>query len=312
MSLLRPPGADDSARASGRQSARRSDRDRRRFRRQRGISVDDRGPRRLAGLEGGAAGEDRLRPRRRHARDDQAASVRRPPPHRRHAGRPSDRHGHRRPPRRRRLRDALPRGSLARRDPRDRSLSLRPHSHSRPRGDDEHAAQRRVSRLRRAADPVRGRGAHGSHRRRARRRSGAFARDQRFAPGRHDRDRTEARARLQRPGRAARGGAANRFPAAAPAAHGHEPGDRPGALLPRLGLHRRRRGEARLEGVSGAHTAGRADPRRLHRDRTGHAHHARADRRRRARRSLRLHRRGGRRHRPRPRQRDRRSRRAPA
>ena len=51
----------------------------------------------------------------------------------------------------------------------------------RPRGDDQHAAERRVPRLRRAADAVRGRSAHGPRSPSARPRSGAAPRDQRAA-----------------------------------------------------------------------------------------------------------------------------------
>ena len=89
-----------------------------------------------------------------------------------------------------------------------RPIPLRSRAHSRPRDDDPHAAQRRVPRLRRAADAVRRRGAHGSHRRRARDRSGPAARDQRAQARRHHRDRPEARQGRQRAAGAARGGQA--------------------------------------------------------------------------------------------------------
>ena len=69
------------------------------------------------------------------------------------------------------------------------------------------------------------------------------------------------------------------------------------AVLSRLRVHRRRRDQARVEGVARAHRARRADPRREHRDRPGHAHDARADRRRHARHPVRLRRRQRRRHR---------------
>ena len=76
----------------------------------------------------------------------------------------ADRHRHRRRSRRRRLRDVERGRAVARRDSRQRAVPLRSRPHPRPRDDDQHAAQRRVPRLRRAADAVRGRSAHGSHR----------------------------------------------------------------------------------------------------------------------------------------------------
>ena len=76
----------------------------------------------------------------------------------------------------------------------------------------------------------------------------------------------------------------------------HQSGHRPVAVLSRVRIHRRRRGEARVEGVAGPDRARRADLRRQHRDRSGHAHDARADRRRHAGHALRLHRRECRRH----------------
>ena len=218
----------------------------------------------LLALKSRPAGEARLRPRRGHARDDQAPSGDRPAPHRRHARRPADGDGHRRAPRRRRLRDAERRRAVARRDPRHRAVPLRPRPHPRPRDDDQHAAQRRVPRLRRAADAVRRRSAHGPHRRGS---SGsircACARSTRCGPATRRppasgsardcsalqvlREAVEAH-RLQAAPHA-------RWPA-------RNRGHRPVALLPRLRLHRRRRGEARVEGVARAHRARRAHPRR--------------------------------------------------
>ena len=57
--------------------------------------------------------------------------------------------------RRRRLHDAEPGRADPRRHPRQRALSLRQRPGARPRRDDEHPAERRVPRLRRAADAVR-------------------------------------------------------------------------------------------------------------------------------------------------------------
>ena len=50
------------------------------------------------------------------------------------------------------------------------------------------------------------------------------------------------------------------------------------AVLSRFGIHRRRRGQAGVEGVAGADPTRGAHPRRQHRDRPGHADDARADR----------------------------------
>ena len=94
--------------------------------------------------------------------------------------------------RRRRVRHAQPRRAVARLHSRRRPVPLRQHAHPRPRDVHEHAAQRRVPRLRRAADGVRRRSAHGAHRRGARHGSGRAARDERAAARRHDRDRPDA------------------------------------------------------------------------------------------------------------------------
>ena len=155
MPVLRAQGAGRAAEAAARSRARRADGNRRRLRRQGRIPVDARVPRRDPRAQGRPAGEDDLRPRRGSAGDDQAASVDRAPSHRADARRPHHRDGHRRGDGRRRLRDAERGGAVARRDSRRRSVSLRSRAHSRPRDDDAHAAQRRVPRLRRAADAVR-------------------------------------------------------------------------------------------------------------------------------------------------------------
>ena len=68
---------------------------------------------------------------------------------------------------------------------------------------------------------------------------------------------------------------------------GHRARHRAVAGLPRLGVHRRRRNHARLRSGPRADRDRRPHPGGEHRDRPGHADHARADRRRRARRALR-------------------------
>ena len=202
--VLRAQGAGGAAAAAARARPRRADGNRRRVRRQGRIPVDARVPRGDPGAQGESAGEDDLRPRRGSAGDDEAASVDRAASHRPDARWPPHGDGRGRDHGRRRVRDAERRRAVARRDPRRRSVSMRSRAHSRPRDDDAHAAERRVPRLRRAADAVCDRSAHGSHRRRARHRSGAAARDQRAAARRYHRDRTEARQGRQRAAGAAR------------------------------------------------------------------------------------------------------------
>ena len=75
----------------------------------------------LLALEGGQAGQDRLRPRRGHGGDDEAPPLDRAPPDRSGRRRPARRAGHRRAHGRRRVRDPLPRRPLARRHPRRRA-----------------------------------------------------------------------------------------------------------------------------------------------------------------------------------------------
>jgi CO/xanthine dehydrogenase Mo-binding subunit len=103
----------------------------------------------------------------------EAASIDRAASHRAEPRRSAGGDGRRRDHGRRRVCDAQRRGAVARRDPRRRAVSMRSRAHPRPRDDDAHAAEWRLPRLRRAADAVCDRSAHGSHRRRARNRSGA-------------------------------------------------------------------------------------------------------------------------------------------
>ena len=219
----------------------------------------------LLALKVGPAGQADLRPRRGHARDDEAASGDRPPSHRRDARRPADRDGHRRRARRRRLRDAERRRAVARRDSRERPVPLRSRPRPRPRDDDQHAAERRVPRVRRAADAVCRRSrtwtriadALGIDPVRLRERNA-------LRPGDTTATGQTARQGLQRARGAARGGDAG--PSFSTkrrgATQGIESRHRAVAVLPRLRLHRRRRGEAGVEGLAGADRARRADSRR--------------------------------------------------
>ena len=181
--LLRPQGDEADLRPARRQGARDPGRDRGRLRRQGGVPEPDRRPRGAARQEVGPAGEDHLRPPRGHARDDQAAPGADPPPHRRQARRKPGRPGHRDRDGRRRLPDALARRALARHAARHRPLRLRERADPLAGGRDEHPAQRRLPRLRRAADAVRGRAAHGADRRGDRARSGGAAPQERRARG---------------------------------------------------------------------------------------------------------------------------------
>ena len=150
-----------------RQARGRPGGDRRRLRRQGGVPVDDRAARRAARAEGRAAGADDLRPPRGHRRHDQAASGDRPPPDGRDPRRAARRAGHRGRHGRRRVLHADAGRAVARRAPRRRPVPLPERPHPRPGDAHEHAAERRVPRLRRAADRVRGRDAPQPHRRAA-------------------------------------------------------------------------------------------------------------------------------------------------
>ena len=204
----------------------------------------------LLALEVGPPGEADLRPHRGHAGDDQAPPVGRAASDRRHARRAAGGDGHRRADGRRRVLHAQPRRAVARLPPRHRALPLRPRARERPRRHDQHAAQRRVPRLRRAADAVRGRRPPGAHRRSAGHGPRAHPRDQRAAPGRHDGHGPGARARRGGPRRAAGRRGAQRFPSQAGGVARHRQGHRPVALLPWRRVHRQRRGEAEVEGLA--------------------------------------------------------------
>ena len=75
MPVLHPQGSAQSVPACARENPRHPDGDRRRFRGQRRISVDDRRPRRAAGVEVRQAGKDDLRSCRGHGRHHQAPSF---------------------------------------------------------------------------------------------------------------------------------------------------------------------------------------------------------------------------------------------
>ncbi len=132
---------------------------------------------------------------------------------------------------------------------------------------------------------------------------GAVARNQRAAGRRHDGHGPGARTRHERPEGAPGRGRAHRLQAPPPRAARHEPRPRPRPLLPRRRLHRRRRGEAGVEGLGRADRARRARAGGQRRDRPGRQDGPRADRGRHARPPLRGGRGGPRRHGNRARQR---------
>ena len=134
--------------------------------------VDDRRARGAARLEVGPAGEDDLRPRRRHGGDDEAAPVADAASHGGRRGRKPGRDGHRLHDRRRRLLHAVAGRAVARDDSCGRAVLVPERAHPRPRGRDQRSAARRVPRLRRAAEHLRARAAHGQGRRRRRARAG--------------------------------------------------------------------------------------------------------------------------------------------
>ena len=233
---------------------------------------------------------------RGHARHHQAPPVGGPASHRRDARRPSHGDGHRRADGRRRLLHAQPGRPVARVPARHRSLSLRPRARQRPRRHDEHAAERRVPRVRRAADAVCRRGADGARRRSVGHGPGAPPRVERPPVRRYDRHGPGARRRHGRARRAPRRRRAQRLPAQAARVPRHQPRHRPVAVLPRGGVHRQRRGEAAVEGFAGTDARRRAHPRGQHGDRPGPAHGPRPDRGRCARPPLRRRRGRRRRH----------------
>ena len=205
--------------------------------------------------------------------------------------------GHRHRHGRRRLHHAVAGGAVARRAARDRTVCLPQRAHPRECGRDQHPAERRLPRFRRAADAVRRGAAHGEDRRRARprpagaaRRSNMVRRGSVLATGQTLRESVGARAGARsawsptrgyrrngsstpawnRDSRALRTGRASAWRSsstarASPAAARSMLASRAAVALTRDG---------RIRGA-----------RRLHRDRPGDDHDVRADRRRGARRA---------------------------
>ena len=203
---------------------------------------------RAPGVEVWPAGQARLRSRRGHGRVDQAASVANAASDRGVDRRPAARHGDRLRHRRRRLLHAVAGGVVARHDSRRRAVLLPERAAQRPRRRDQRAAARRVSRLRRAAEPVRARAPHGSRRGRRRSDPGRAAPPQ-FHPPRADERRRPGDPRSDRHGRAARSRDDDRrLPREARTLHRGQPGvdgaegHRPRDFHARRRLHRFWRG----------------------------------------------------------------------
>ena len=241
-----------------------------------------------------AAGPDDLRAARGHRRHDQAPPGDRPASDRRDPRRPAHRPGHRGRHGRRGVLHADAGRAVARRAPRRRAVSLPERPDPRPGDPDQHPAQRRLPRLRRAAGRVRRRDAPQPDRRgaraRARSRSGGATSTslgdttptgqvlRESVAGEEVLERAAEAAEFERlrapPRRGPRAAAPDpaRCPAS-PLRTGREPfasGDRPRARLARRRVHRHRRGQARLGRVARADRRGRdPDPHRVDGDGPG-------------------------------------------
>ena len=161
VSVLRAQGPDDAVLAAGRSRARRPDGNGRRVRRQGRVPVAHCRARRVAGDEIGPARQARVRPRRGHGGHDQAAPVTDAAPYRPVARRAARGDGHRFRPGRRRVLHVVASRPFARNAARGWPLLLPQRSHSRPRDGHVDAAAWGISGVRRAAEPVRARAAHG-------------------------------------------------------------------------------------------------------------------------------------------------------
>ena len=172
----------------------------------------------LLALKAGPPRPDDLRPSRGHRGDDEAAPGDRPPPDRRDPRRPADRPGHRGRHGRRGVLHADPGRPVAWRDPCRWAVSLPERAHLGPRDADEHATERSLPRVRRAAGPVRGRDPSQPAGRDARDQPARDPSAQRLPRRRHDADRPgPARQRGRRGGpRARRRGGRVRTPARPP------------------------------------------------------------------------------------------------
>ena len=208
----------------------------------------------LLALKCGTPGADDLRPPRGHQRHHEASPGGRALPHRgqrqRRAGGPGDRGDHGR----RCVLHPDPGRPVARRPACGRPVSVRERADHRARDGDEHAAERCVPRLRRAADRVRGRDAgqpRGGGARTARRSTcagaGCTARATRRRPARCcasglPASRCWRRRRRHRSSSVRRRRRARHASAASDRWRPARVRRRPGARLARRGLHRQRRG----------------------------------------------------------------------
>ncbi len=172
--------------------------DGRRVRREGGVPVDDLAPCRAAGSQDRPAGADDLRPPRGPVGDDQAPPGGDPLPHRRPTRRDDRRPGHRPGDGRRRVHDADAGRPLARDHPRRRPVRRRERPHPLAGGGDQHAAQRRLPRLRGAPGRVRRGDADEPRRRRHRPVAARDPPSQRLPAGRRDAHQPAAARRCRR------------------------------------------------------------------------------------------------------------------
>ena len=206
--VLRAHGADAGTRAGPGPGRRRPGGDGRRVRRQGGVPLDPRDPCLPPRPQGRAAGADGVRPARGPRRDDQAAPLDHPAPDGCHRDREARGPGHRHRLRCRCLHHGLAGGPVPRRHPRRRAVRLSQRADPRPLRHHQHAAQRRLPRVRRPAVRVRRGDAPGPGRRGPRHVAPGDPPPQRVPRGRHHRHRPGAareRRRARRAGGRGRG-----------------------------------------------------------------------------------------------------------
>ena len=187
--VLRPCGAQARSRPDRRAGPGRPGRDRRRVRWQGGVPVGHRAARGAPRGQGRPAGPDDLRPPRGHRRDDEAPPGDRPPSDRGDPRREARRPGHRGRDGRRRVLHADAGRAVARRAARGRAVPLPERPDPGPGHAHEYAPERRVSRIRGAADRVRGRDPSQPDRRGTRHQPARDPAAERVRPGRLDADR---------------------------------------------------------------------------------------------------------------------------
>ena len=233
VSVLCAQVAARGIRSAAREGSRGSDGNRRRLRRQRGLSIRHRVARCPSCDEVRASGKDGLRPHGGPGRDHKAPSIARPPSHCARRQRQIDRDGYRHRDRRRRVLHAFVHRAFARHAAFARPLCLPQRPYSVQCLGHQHCSLRRISRIRRTSNDLRSRTPHGRNRRRHRHRPRRISTSQLHPPGRNHSNRT-VDARARHPRHAARSRAsrerllqqagsihARKFPQRPQARHGH-------------------------------------------------------------------------------------------